>query len=628
MPAERDASLRHNINDDSAIVSSLTDVSSMKTSYYQINSRYDSHYDCSVKERLTSTSPARMSACGVATTKPLLSWLDVLVATVSISCCALATTVVRHNYLAWWLGVTYQLVLVGFLLSIMNLCLIYIAPTFFLLCEARYGTSTLQNYDAVLRSTPFASNIGWAWRAVLLLLTLLPLGLSAGYKLFVGGTSTHTIGPDNTLYSDEYGLNAAPGLLPSLQTVGTSLMLNVSLPFMLATTTNISALADNGTFGDPALDPPIPRFPQAYGFNMLVLSEKSVAMLDVPAPTWLNKVQAVLESGEYWNITATVTATVSIYNDTVDQHRNLTRADDVFWNYYGTQAEYSKSDSGFASTVLYNGWNVGIMSSHWGPDESWCFVGIYPDPGGDFASFAPHARMYDTIRTPCEGTWTVTQGAIELIDGLCDLTPAARPASFERDQTVLRNNSLTLGNFYLPTLMEYLGPFATLRNESRWLTATVSAVVASMKWSKITSLDSPTRQDFATRGGGKYIDAGLLYNTTPTIVSARATLRRSWGLFVMFAVQPLLTLAMMMASVALHEVPIGKGFGMVAVLASVDPRTLGTLRGSGFSGKVAGQVRLNVHVVEHGNRSAEIVYTLGEEDSVGTGVLRRRWRYS
>lgn len=565
------------------------------------------------------TNPATSNRYGVPATKPRISWSDILVVAITISCCSLAVAVVAHNHLAWWLGVTYQLVVIGFLLSIMNICLSFIAPTFFLLCETRVGRSVLQNYDAILRGSPIGAGIGYSWRTILLLLSILPLGISAGYKLFTGGSSATAIRPGQPLYGSDFGMYAPPGLQLISQPTGISLMLNATMPFMEATSVNSSKIGTDETFGSPIWDPPLPRFPQAYGFNTLLLGEQTAAMLDVPNPDWLTYVQRSLLSGESWNITAEVTATVALYNDTVDIHRRSIK-DSKFWQSYSNQGS-------FYSMVLYNGWNVGLLANTYGPDESWAFIGIYPDPRSSLESFASVAKMYGIVRAPCHGTWTVTRGAIELVAGGCDLSQD-HESGYGKNQSIFANNSLvplTLGDFYMPTMMEFLAPFATTRNESHWQNATVSVVAASMLWSKATSVAGPGRQDFASRG---FSNAGLKYTTPPTISSARPTLKRSWCLFVLLALQPLATLAMVAASVALFKVPIGKGFGLIAVLAGIDPHTLGILNGAAFSGKIAEQVMLHVNVVDQGPKSGRILYTLGELDDNAKASVRPRLRYS
>jgi hypothetical protein len=108
----------------------------------------------------------------------------------------------------------HQLIVVGFLISIMNLSLGGITSAFFLLIEARFGASTLQNYDGIIRNKFLGSGLGLVWRFVLALMMLLPLALSVAYKNFTDGASAARI--DAVSYvgrnQSQYGIFPLPGL--------------------------------------------------------------------------------------------------------------------------------------------------------------------------------------------------------------------------------------------------------------------------------------------------------------------------------------------------------------------------------------------------------------------------------
>ena len=122
--------------------------------------------------------------------KKRLHPLDLLAVGLSLVYLILAVVAVENKTISWRLGlINYQLILSGFLLSVMNLCLGSVTPTLFLLIEARFGSSTLQKYDGILRNQLFSSGLGLIWRLVLGLMMALPLALSAAYKGFIGGES-------------------------------------------------------------------------------------------------------------------------------------------------------------------------------------------------------------------------------------------------------------------------------------------------------------------------------------------------------------------------------------------------------------------------------------------------------
>lgn len=99
--------------------------------------------------------------------------------------------ILPYTSLPFRLGSTNQLIVLGLLISIMNYTTRPVVTFLFLLFEANSSNPHLQNFDGLLRTSPFASRLSIVWRSSLLLLLGLPLVLSALYKRFLGGTSTH-----------------------------------------------------------------------------------------------------------------------------------------------------------------------------------------------------------------------------------------------------------------------------------------------------------------------------------------------------------------------------------------------------------------------------------------------------
>jgi hypothetical protein len=85
-----------------------------------------------------------------------------------------------------------------------------IASTAFLILESRWGSSSLQNYDAILRNGIFLSHTGLGWRIIIALFTFLPLALSVGYKRFTGGVSSVLISSPWPAYISSYGVSVPP----------------------------------------------------------------------------------------------------------------------------------------------------------------------------------------------------------------------------------------------------------------------------------------------------------------------------------------------------------------------------------------------------------------------------------
>jgi hypothetical protein len=93
---------------------------------------------------------------------------------------------------------------------------------------------------------------------------------------------------------------------------GISLMSNMTLPFIQQSTNATDYLADI----------PLPRFPKAYGYNILLLSANSAAVLDMPSADFIADVRSRLLPGESWTLSASVLAAVTRQNDTVNDHRD------------------------------------------------------------------------------------------------------------------------------------------------------------------------------------------------------------------------------------------------------------------------------------------------------------------
>src|ERR1051325_12133169 len=75
--------------------------------------------------------------------------------------------------------------------------------------------------------------------------------------------------------------------------------------------------------------------------------------------------------------------------------------------------------------------------------------------------FSHYAQFYDVTRQPCKDTGSITCGNIQLMDGSCENTilPADK-------QLVITNSELFLGIWYMLSLVEFWGAFATTRNQS------------------------------------------------------------------------------------------------------------------------------------------------------------------
>ncbi|MCJ1376513.1 hypothetical protein MMC20_007756 [Loxospora ochrophaea] len=524
---------------------------------------------------------------GKPTKKKKIHILDVLVTLLSLLCLVIAIVTVANESISWRLGVgNRQLIVVGFLLSIMNLCLGSLTPTLFLLLEAKFGPSTIQNYDGILRNQPLSSKLSLAWRMALGLMLALPLGLSAAYKNFSGSESTKMV--DAMSYTGNesyYGMFGPPGLQSLGEKTGISLFFNATLPFAVASP------SINGS------DPPLPTCPQAYGFNVLLLNNESTAMLDIPQPSYISAVQSLLAGGESWNITAQVIATVATFNNSRAENEA------EYLSYLKSFCQAGQESSGaYTHQSLMNDWSV-VLLDHASPgDQSLQYIGLLPDPGIEdtptCSNFSGYAQVYDMNRQLCNGTWSITRGGIELVEGSC--TGVALPSD---KQLVITSNTLFLGVWYMMSLAEFLGPFATTRNQSTWEGPYMATGMAAMLWSRITALDSVADHDNPHVASGifagvTYEDTGLIYPVNDTVVYIRPTLRKSSLLYAILMLQPLLIFVILGLKLTFHSIPLDKGFGLISILSGIERGSLDTLAGAALSGELQKAVRLVMRPVQ------------------------------
>ena len=537
----------------------------------------------------TASSSTKRSppSLGKPTRKKKIYILDVLVTLLSLLCLVIAIVTVANESISWRLSVgNRQLIVVGFLLSIMNLCLGSLAPTLFLLLEAKFGPSTIQNYEGILRNQPLTSKLSLAWRMALGLMLALPIGLSAAYKNFSGGESTMMVDVMSYIGNESYyGMFAPPGLQSLGEKTGISLFFNATLPFAVASS------SINGSV------PHLPTRPQAYGFNVLLLNNESTAMLDIPQPSYISAVQSLLAGGESWKITAPVLATVATFNNSRAENET------EYESYLESFCEAGQESSGaFTHQSLMNDWSV-VLLDHASPgDQSLQYIGLLPDPGIELtpscSNFSDYAQVYDINRQLCNGTWSITRGGIELVEGSC--TGVALPSD---KQLVVTKNTLFLGVWYMSSLAEFLGPFATTRNQSTWEGPYMATGMAAMLWSRITVMDGAANDGdphvaSGTFAGVTYEDAGLIYPVNDTVAYIRPTLRKSSLLYAVLMLQPLLIFVILGLMLTFHSMPLGKGFGLTSILSGVERGSLDILAGAALSGELKRAVRLVMQPVQ------------------------------
>ena len=294
------------------------------------------------------------------------------------------------------------------------MCLSTVAPTLFLISEARFGRSTLQNYEGILRNQPLRHRLHLTWRCVLAFSLTLPLGLSVAYNVFIGGESSMAVDPMAiTGETSYYGMFGPPGLQPIGGNTGISLFFNATIPFSVATPLPGYAGLMQGDRTTILPDLPLPAFPKPYGHNILLLGNESSAILDLPQSSYVSELQNHLAVGESFPLSANVSAIVSGCN------RSRLDTPERYGAYYSSFCRNATNNTGALNYLsLFNGYSMGLLEWPGAGYQSHNFIGFYYAPVGIDAgvsceTLAPHAHLYNTERRQCQGTWSITRNGIQ-----------------------------------------------------------------------------------------------------------------------------------------------------------------------------------------------------------------------
>lgn len=195
-------------------------------------------------------------------------------------------------------------------------------------------------------------------------------------------------------------------------------------------------------------------------------------------------------------------------------------------------------------------------------------------------------------------TWHITRSTIELKSAVAD--------SEERisDAGIFTNNRVSPVELFIQALVEYDTHFRD-RSPSRFLndfpektTRSAAAPLGLMIWARMVAWYGPETWGSDRQPSADHM-ALLRYDETMVEETESVVIKRGWKIAVVLALIPLLALASLAWRVLLRpDSPIGEGFGMVSILASVDAGDLLLLKGAGYSGKL--KRTLNVGILSTG----------------------------
>ncbi|KAM0795617.1 hypothetical protein BDR22DRAFT_813333 [Usnea florida] len=527
--------------------------------------------------------------------KKMMDRIDGLAVLASLVLLALAVLVITPKLSwAWYLGYDHQLIVIGLLLGAMNLCLRRIAPAVFLIIEHHFRGSRLQNYDAILRNTILLSQTSFMWRIVMFLLLCLPIGLSVAYKKFTGGQSSSIITTD---FPGNYSITTPPLQAYSRMNNSVYFMIDAIAPFMIA--------AGNDAVSPNSTDSPnsTVSLPAPYGYNILLLDGTSAASLDMPNPEYVLSIQQNLTKNEIWTISASVGGTVAMQATLTDD----TRDNDTYWQDIFNWSNKTAGDGGLTTFNTFDhSYDIGFVTGQ--PNSvtgAPCYLGAYQNGSTRLEAlwmdatakesllFRQTALMFNVRRMQCYSIWQINSTNIKLVGGNC--------TDDSIDQTVLLtqtdpNGNPTNGNApltmdVLPVLVHILEIYTGGGLASPWRIPAYAVSVATAYWARLA---------FLIPIGG--VAAGADSVNYPAkmehITSTRNTMDATWPLYIVLAFQPLLIVLFFLFTMMFSSSPIGKGFGMVAVLSGIDADKLHIIKGATLSGETKEPISLGIAVVE------------------------------
>ncbi|CAG7558989.1 unnamed protein product [Fusarium equiseti] len=464
-----------------------------------------------------------------------------------------------HPATAAYLGQKYQLIIVGLMLSLMDLCTSKLTTIVFLQLETRWGC-LLQNYDSIIKRSVLGSLLNrrrasQRWTLLLASSLAFPLLLSVSYKTLVGGkitTVVHKSGGD-------YGLTG-PGGLANFS-AGSSLMINATILFM---STNATQL---------------PSPPHPFGFNMLLLRNNSVAMLDAPSSSYVNAIRENLDSGQSYTAAAEVKALAWHLDPEVNKHRN----DESWWKEFYDNG--SAMEPVYVSFYKWYKW----LSTLWKDDQISDFFILLTLHEEDRKvrptkeRFQKEALKFASQHLICNGKWKITRSTVDLIEGDCT----------RRFDTELPADCVALHlNDAVFLLGDFLGELETGKLDEIGKVR-LTAVVSALFWSRLAAycgIDSPTNHlssdDLAQF---RYHRADQAWKTV-------IVLKRSPLLALVLLAHPIIALILLIVRIAFCSSPVSGGFGLISVLAGHRSNGGDILSGAGLSGDTKDRIELSFDI--------------------------------
>ncbi|KAJ8067907.1 hypothetical protein OCU04_003492 [Sclerotinia nivalis] len=320
-------------------------------------------------------------------------WREGRVLVVSLVFCGAAVIAVSLPRAAFWLGSrgNLQLIIVGLAISLINYCFEIEARALILVVEARFGRSTLQNFESVLYNSLFIKHAHKYMQLVMLLLSAFPLILSVAYKAFNDG-ETYT-GDSGWLLNGQ-----------SILRYNYNNTYRLSNPLLDNRTTAIMIYAT-----EPAvtLDTTYPLQLGSYGLNMQVFNHNTTAMLDPPTRDYLQSLRNNMRPGQTVYLRASVNAIFSSVN--------CTNADNSCRRPVGFLDSTSPSHAAWVSTVNVAGaGNIKFTMAANKAQQEVLFISAWDESADPPTNISSELIGFNLYRGHCDGRWRVNKTTVLL----------------------------------------------------------------------------------------------------------------------------------------------------------------------------------------------------------------------
>jgi hypothetical protein len=512
---------------------------------------------------------------------------------------ALGAVFVDKN--AAYLGEWNQLIVIGALLTLMNLCTEKLATITFLQLEAR-TTSLLQNYDIILKKSFLGSiaNVrkgSLVWVGLLSISLGLPLVLSISYKTFKGGAVSVSVDSQG----GQYGLSGPIGFEGFAS--GASLMVNATIPF-----------------ASSKIEFPLTS-PRAFGFNLLVLGDDfgSVAMLDAPSPDYVASMRRDMSLDEERIIGADVNGLVWRPDPEVEENRE----NNAWWD---GMFELADDDARPKVEVQYKSrYELATLWPQGQADKFFLYTAerqksAKGKPEVTRRAFQTGASGFVSERRSCHAQWSITVGTMALVNGSCG---GAIQSAYPSECVHLHMND---ASYVLADFSEgYTNSDPAPATQTHF-----TAIVASLFWSRMVAycgvtktLPNITAEELPQ----------IRYGVTDSATRRVRVLRQNGALAFIIVLHPLLALTLLIVRMSNFSVPVAGDFGLVSILAGYLPSSDDILCGAGLSGTTKEGVRLVIRKdrdTDYGPGHVRLRYEIEESHSRkkhSTATLRRRVKY-